>query len=79
MRSEVKVGAWALIDDDCPMDCSINGEHDIDLMIGDGFEMTFTVEALGRFVELAGTAIGAAREQAEEYARRQGAGPRAGG
>lgn len=65
MRTDLKVGAWVTVDDHCPIEFSIDGDGDIDLLMGsrrDGFEMIYTPMALERFLALGAEALAKAKQ-----------------
>lgn len=69
MRSDVNVGTWAKVNDRCPMEYRVNGDDEVELLMGhraDSFEVIFTPEALERFLELGTQALAEAKKQAAE-------------
>lgn len=67
MRTDIKMVSWANVDDECPMQFWINGENDIDLLLGDrcdGLEMTISIDAMERLIDVAGQALAQAKQQA---------------
>lgn len=70
----VSFGAWAAINDGCPMKFTSNGADGVDMVVGgeaDMFEMCFTLPALERFLDLAGNALDVAKEEAVEDQKRR--------
>ncbi|MFC5290910.1 hypothetical protein ACFPM7_28000 [Actinokineospora guangxiensis] len=66
MRVDLKVGAWIAVDDHCPMEFSIDGDGDAELLLGDrsdGFEFLFSPVALERFLALGAEAL----KKSEKY------------
>lgn len=66
VRTDLQLGTWARIADHCPLESSVNGDGEIEMLMGgptDGFEVVFTPEALARFLRVAGQALLNARER----------------
>jgi hypothetical protein len=57
MSNPPNVMAWLEIPDDCDFAVKYTGDGDLHFMIGDGVDVLFEPEALGRFVALATEAL----------------------
>jgi hypothetical protein len=69
MRTDIRVGAYVMVDDHCPIEFSIDGDGDVELLMGDrcdGFEMIYTPTALQRFLTLGAQALEKASQQLAE-------------
>ncbi|MCP2318462.1 hypothetical protein APR12_003817 [Nocardia amikacinitolerans] len=60
MFERLKIGAWAIVDSDCPMRILCAEEDDVTVVFGDGrddFELLLTTDALRALVRLGSETI----------------------
>ncbi|MFC5288212.1 hypothetical protein ACFPM7_14220 [Actinokineospora guangxiensis] len=82
MRVDLKVGAWVSVDDYCPMEFSIDGDGNAELLLGDrsdGFELLYSPVALERFLVLGAEALKKSEKYLAEEKAAELAAARAGG
>jgi hypothetical protein len=82
MQVDLKVGAWISVDDHCPMEFSISGDGNVELLLGDrsdGFELLCSPVALERFLALGAEALKKSEQYLAEEKATELAAARAGG
>ncbi len=82
MRMDLKVSAWIAVDDHCPMEFSIDGDGDVELLLGarsDGFELLCSPVALERILALGAEALEKSRRYSAEEKAAELAAAKAGG